>query len=317
MHVPPSANEETSYQLEELLAIKAPREPKSFTSFWQAAYQDILSFRPEITLQDTGEIRKHWQVYKVRYTSTDQVNIGAWLLVPKNNQIRRMFVVGHGYGGRTEPDFHLPFADAAILFPCCRGISISPHPPISSDPYWHVIHNVHLKEKYIIKGCVEDLWVSVTVMETLYPHLKNKLGLIGISFCGGVGALALAQDKRIAKAHFNVPTFGHNPLRIKTPSHGSAKSLQDFFRKEPIKLMRTLRYYDAAIAAKYIDVPVHFALALKDSVVTPLGQFAIFNAMVSNKQLFVLDAGHEHYANYFKQYKQLKNEIAEFFSDLN
>lgn len=42
----------------------------------------------------------------------------GWLLLPVDGGARRGFVIWHGYSGRTEPDFHFPFADAALLFPC-------------------------------------------------------------------------------------------------------------------------------------------------------------------------------------------------------
>ena len=64
-------------------------------------------------------------------------------------------------------------------------------------------------------------------------------------------------------------------------------------------------------------MPVHFALALQDPVVTPPGQFAIYNHTVSEKQLFVLEQGHsDDYRNKTQQEKLLLEELEEFFESL-
>jgi cephalosporin-C deacetylase len=188
--------------------------------------------------------------------------------------------------------------------------------PISADPQWHVLHNIDKRDQYILKGCVEDIWIAVSCMELLFPYLQGKLGFLGLSFTGGIGALAMACEDRIARAHFNVPTFGHHRLRLRQPTMGSGRALQSFFRKAPKLILSTLRYYDAANAAEAITMPVHFALALKDSVVTPAGQFAIYNHTNSNKQLFILDEGHADYARQDEQKKQLLAELDRFFAGL-
>ncbi len=126
-------------------------------------------------------------------------------MLPVSGVIKRGFIVGHGYGGRDEPDFHLPFKDAALLFPCFRGLALSSQPSISSEPYWHVLHDINQRDRYILGGCVEDVWLAVSAMLSLFPHTAGRLGYLGISFGGGIGALALAWESRISKGHLNSP----------------------------------------------------------------------------------------------------------------
>lgn len=303
-----------AYPLQELLNVSTSKPPKDFDQFWQSAYRNTLQVNPKPILRETGVVHNKWKVLDVSFQSTNSIVIGGWLLLPEKGEVEQAFVVGHGYAGRSEPDYDLPFKNAAIFFPCCRGLSRSAVEPISQEPYWHVIHDIHKRDRYIIRGCVEDIWLSVSVLEQLFPQVVGKIGLLGVSFTGGVGMLALAQDKRIAKAHFNVPTFGHHQLRLRIPTQGSGLSIQDFYRREPFKLLRTLRYYDAAFAASRVTVPVHFALALRDPAVTPPGQFAIYNEVNSPKQLYVLEAGHADYPNKIKQSLEVKIELIEFFN---
>jgi cephalosporin-C deacetylase len=304
------------YSLTQLFAITTPKEPKDFDHFWQSRYKKALSLVPNPQIKLIHKDKFGWRVFMLSYISTDNVIIQAWLLVPTSGVIKRGFIIGHGYGGREEPDYHLPFKDAALLFPCFRGLALSAQPPFSSEPYWHVLHNINDKETYVLGGCVEDLWLCVSVMLILFPQTAGHLGYLGISFSGGIGALALAFETRISKAHFNVPTFGHQPLRIRLPSNGSANSVQKFYCNHKKMALKTLRYYDAAIAAKRLVQPIHCALAVFDPCVAPPGQFAIYNALSCEKHLFLLEAGHHNYPSQVQQLTELNAELDSFFSSL-
>jgi len=123
------------------------------------------------------------------YRSTNDVLITGWLLVPQSGEVKRGFIVGHGYGGCAGPDRHLPFPDAALLFPCARGISQSSHTNILLNSNNHVLHRIRTAEHYVLRGCSEDVWLGVSSLLQLFPQLSGQLGYLGISFSGGVGAL--------------------------------------------------------------------------------------------------------------------------------
>jgi cephalosporin-C deacetylase len=305
------------YSLEQLLTVPAPKEPKNFDHFWQARYDAALACAPQPTLRDRNQDWQNWRVFDVRYTSTDNFPIRGWLLLPKSGVIKRGFVVGHGYGGREAPDFHLPFKDAALLFPCFRGLALSAQPHISTNPHWHVRHNINQVDRYILGGCVEDIWLAVSTLLTLFPALAGHLGYLGISFAGGIGALALAWEQRIARAHLNAPTFGNQPLRLRLPTQGSAHSVQEYYQQHKKSTLKVLRFYDAALAAKRITLPMHCACARFDPCVAPPGQFAIYNALPAEKHLFVLEAGHYNYPNQQQQEQQLLAELDSFFAPLS
>jgi len=300
-----------------LLAVKTPKEPKDFDDFWQKRYQQALTVVPKPQLKIINEDKQGWRVFEISYASTDNFPTRGWLLLPTSGVVKRGFIVGHGYGGGYEPDYHLPFKDAALLFPCFRGLALSAQPSISSEPYWHVRHNIDQKDRYILGSCVEDVWVAVSALLSLFPNIAGHLGYLGISFGGGIGAMALAWESRISKGHFNVPSFGHHPLRLRLPSNGSADSVQQFYRTHKKMTLKVLRYYDAALAAKRITMPIHCACAKFDPCVAPPGQFAIYNALPGQKQLFVLDAGHHPYANQAQQEYELIHELDAFFSSLS
>jgi len=305
------------YSLEQLLTVQAPKEPEDFDGFWRTRYQRALGIDPQPCTWLIDVDKYGWQVFEIAYMSTDNFPIRGWLMLPKSNIIRRGFIVGHGYGGREAPDFHLPFKDAAILFPCFRGLALSTQPGISSEPYWHVLHHIDRADKYILGGCVEDVWLAASALLKLFPQLSGHLGYLGISFAGGIGALALAWEQRIARGHINVPTFGHHPIRLRLATHGSANSVQQYYRSHKKQTLKVLRYYDAALAAKRITMPMHCACAKLDPCVAPPGQFAIYNTLPGEKHLYTLDAGHYNYANQRQQEDELINELDTFFATLS
>jgi cephalosporin-C deacetylase len=303
------------YTLDRLLQVESPPPPDDFAAFWQARYRRALSLDPSQRLRHCNWSHPDFECYDLYYRSTDAFDIGGWALIPKYQPVTRGVIVGHGYGGRESPDFHLPIPNAALLFPCFRGLSRSRRWPISENPAFHVLHDIDKKDRYILGGCVEDLWLAVSALLALFPSLDGHVGYLGISFGGGIGALALPWDRRIRRAHFNVPSFGHHPLRLKLPTWGSAASVQKY-HSEHGHVLDTLRYYDAAVAARYVQAPVHVAAALADPMVAPPGQFSIYNALAGEKHLFVLECGHADYPRKIAQENALIAEIREFFGGL-
>ncbi len=300
------------YDRERLLAVAPPEAPPDFDAFWQARYDRARAVDPRPELRQSPLHHPDWQVWDIAYRSTGDFTIQGWLLLPAQGAPRRGLVVGHGYGGRDGPDFTLPVTDTAVLFPCCRGLSRSARPPISTESTWHVLHDIDKRDAYILGGCVEDTWLAVSALLALYPALEGRIGYSGISFGGGVGALALPWDARIGRGELSLPSFGHQKLRLALPSVGSAASVQEYQRRHGSPLA-TLRYYDAATAAARIRVPMLLAPALFDPAVPPPCQFAICNAIPNCKELFILDAGHFDYPGQEEQAASLRQRFALFF----
>lgn len=303
------------YSLTELLAVEPPPEPAGFAPFWRARYRYALSVEPGMRLQASASSLPGFCVQDLEYQSTDAFPIRGWLLTPLSGPPRLGLVLGHGYGGIEAPPRDLPRDDAAYLVPCFRGLSRSRRPPISADPNWHVLHDIHLRDRYILGGCVEDVWTGVSALLEIFPNLVGHIGYCGISFGGGIGAIALAWDERIGRGHLSVPSFGHQPLRLTLPTTGSGAAVQRFARTQG-NVLATLAYYDAAVAARQILQPMHVAAARFDPAVAPPGQFAVYNAIPGTKSLYVLDAGHFEYPGRVRQDWELRSELRAFFAPL-
>ncbi len=178
------------YGLEALLAIRPPEGPAHFDAFWQARYADALGIDPKPRLSAAKSSHPDWRVHDLSYTSTGGFRIGGWLLLPRAGKVRRGLVVGHGYGGREQPDFDIPVTETAVLFLCFRGLSRSSRPPISSDP------GLACAERDRQAGA---LYPGRLRRGSLACRLRSdhalswaggRIGYSGISFGGGIGALA-------------------------------------------------------------------------------------------------------------------------------
>lgn len=276
-----------------LLAVEPPTPPEGFAAFWAARRARALAVDPAPRLDGGGRMGDH-DVYDCAYRSTDGVTIRGWFLRPAHGEPTRGLVVGHGYGGRDAPDLELADADTALLFPCLRGLSRSARPDVPSDPNRHVLHGIEDPDRWVIGGCVDDAWLAVSALTALAPSVAGHIGWSGVSFGGGIGALMLPWEDRVGRAELRLPTFGHHALRLTLPMTGSGAAIAAFEARHG-GVMDTLRWYDAASAARFVTAPVLAGLALFDPAVPPPGQFAIFNALPGKKELVTFDAGHFDY----------------------
>lgn len=301
------------YDLPALLAVEPPPEPPGYEDLWVPRYDKALVVDPEPRLTPSADTHAEMVVWDLEYTSTDGFPIRGWLLEPRDEVATRGFVVGHGYGGLAKPEISIPRTDAVYLVPCLRGLSRSARAPISANPAFHVLHDLHLRDRYVVGGCVEDVWTAVSALAALRPDLEHDVAFVGHSFGAGVGTMAMAWDHRIVQAHLDVPSFGHQPLRLRLPTTGSGAAVQSFASRND-HVADTLAYYDAAVAARRIRQPMLLAAALFDPVVIPPGQFAIHNALPGPKELFVRTAGHFTFAGSAAEDRDLLSALRGFFS---
>lgn len=277
------------YTQEQLLAIAPPdTEPSDFREFWTVKYHEVRSMPVEITAQ-----KRIWspnpaiEINEVYYRSWDGVIIGAWLSRPRDP--KGAILLCHGYGNPAVPVFNEEFA---VIAPCLRGMGMSKHPDIPWQSAEHVVYGIESRETYSLLGCAADLWMAASVLAELYPGLEKNLHYRGGSFGGGMGALSAPWDPRIRSAYLNIPTFGHNPLRLRFESKGSGEAVRQYRMRHP-ECDAVLNYFDAATSARYFNIPVLVSPALFDPTVVPPGQFAIANAVPEQfREVHILPAGH-------------------------
>ncbi|MFC9943767.1 acetylxylan esterase [Streptomyces pratensis] len=303
--------------LDDLLRVPAPPAPEDFAAFWKARHDEARAVATAPVAGPAEEERDGVRLHGVTFTSVGGVRLGGWLALPVDGPAERGFVIGHGYGGRqgAGADVPLPLPRSAAILPCVRGMgSRGLLPGVPEDAAGHVLHGVGSRDTYVIGDCVADLWCAASALQELLPQLAGpgRLGYMGESFGGGLGALALPWDERFGAAQLTVPTFGNHPLRLSLPCAGSGEPVRAHHREHPT-VAEVLRYFDAATAATLLELPTLVAAALFDPAVPPPGQFAVHNALPGHRELMVLRAGHFSYEGLAEEGGELAARRTRFF----
>ncbi len=270
------------YSFDDLLRVEPPSMPSDFGAFWQELFTRAMKLSPAIERKRSEFSFPGYTVEEVHYTSMGNVRVGAWMILPEDrDSIQRAAVIGHGYGGRSEPELPLGFKKGtALILPCARGL-----PTLSADaiddidtvPH-HVLYGIESKDRYIHGACVADYMVAASILLELFPQTAQELWYLGGSFGGGIGALLLGADPRFSAGILREPSFGNHPLRVALKSGGSNSHVRRAWQETP-DILDVLAYFDAASAARSIRVPTLFFPSLFDPAVPPPGQFSVINAV--------------------------------------
>jgi cephalosporin-C deacetylase len=301
------------YNLDSLKQVGHPEEPADFVSFWTNRFNLTTQIPPRIERRiANGFKHPDIDVFEIEFDSLDQFRVGGWLTVPKTQRVSRGIVIGHGYGGRTQPDLFLSDPPAAMIFPCARGFDRSMRPNLPGQAAAHVLHGIETPQTYLPGKCAADLWAASSALLELFPQTAEDLLYRGVSFGGGIGALAIAWDNRLRRAFLDVPTFGNHPLRLTMQCIGSGESVRQYSKSHP-HVINVLQYFDAATAAHHTHIPVMVSAAVFDPAVPPPGQFAVYNSLAGARRLFVREASHFTFPGQTQEDARLQIEIKDWF----
>jgi len=70
------------YTKDDLLAIRSPAAPSDFAWFWQERYQHAMTLHPHPRIRHTGDSHEGYEIYSLRYFSTNSFVIRGWVLSP-------------------------------------------------------------------------------------------------------------------------------------------------------------------------------------------------------------------------------------------
>ena len=285
--------EMTEYSLSALLAPpESPAEPEDFDAFWRGTFQEFGAGAVawELT-REHPETATH-RVMEIRFRSSADEHATAFVMRPHAvADARRGLVVGHGYGGRTGPDVERVPAHTAAIFPVAPGTHVGTASRFPAPPEEHVLAGIAHRDTYSHRFSAADIWRAATILLEIAPAVAGSLDFSGGSFGGGIGALALPWDARFRRAVLDVPSFGNHDVRLSRRCTGSGEAVRRHLRDHP-EVRPVLDYFDAAIAARRLRMPVHVSAAVLDPAVDPRGQFAVYHALPGPKRLGVRACGH-------------------------
>ena len=283
----------TEYSLSTLLTpLAPPPEPEDFDGFWQATFQEFGAGPVAWEVAQEHAATATHRVTEIRFRSSAGEDATAFAMLPHAvTDIRCGLVVGHGYGGRTGPDVERVPAHTAAIFPVAPGTHVGTASRFPASPDEHVLAGIAHRDTYSHRFSAADIWRAATILLDMAPSAAGSLDFSGGSFGGGIGALALPWDDRFRRAALDVPSFGNHDVRLSRRCTGSGEAVRQHLRDHP-EVRPVLDYFDAAIAARRLHLPVHVSAAMLDPAVDPRGQFAVYHALSGPKRLGVRAAGH-------------------------
>lgn len=259
-------------------------EPEDYLEFWDWLKGEACKTEPEILFEEKFEHEScpGFEICDMRIKAAGSSFASFWLTYPKNAKkgSLKLRIITHGYG--------FPHGDEYYAEPDMMTVWINAHAVYHRQPdeYYEKLSNGELKAfgfdnnensdpktAYWTKMFMRDLQVVRFIKN--HPLLDGFIRFEGSSM-GAMRACNLAAHTGIAdECGLGVPWFADlggiencGRLRGWRPDYKNG-----------------LRYFDTAIAAKYLKCPVKIEAGLGDYVCPPSGEAAMYNLITAQKEI--------------------------------
>lgn len=265
--------------------------PDNFERFWRAGRADLVRVPPDprLTAVEVEEIPggRRWEVSlggvggRVR---------GILTLPPGKGPFPAVLLVPGAGVGRTAKATAFAQDGFAVLAINVHGIA-----PDSTDEYyaslrgrplgldwdylWYGLDDpYHFYFRRVILDCIRaiDYLCSLPEVDT------TRVAMTGSSQGGYLSIMTAALDNRIKAIHANVAGLCDVFGRLYDRPSGGPQFLETAGVND--RHLRTLGYYDAALAARFVRVPARLGVGFIDAVCPPTTVYAAFNSLNGPKQ---------------------------------
>ncbi len=257
--------------------------PDDYTEFWETVKKEGYSIQEEVIFKEQFETEKGFIAYDMRYKTKYGDFLSLTYTYPENAKpgtLKLLFIyMGYGVGDAT---------------PICREgylcVRVNCHDIYNRQPaeYYEQLR----MGKYFRYGfdCTENklpettYWKKVFVrnMQALNYFRQNPLiNNQDVEFEGGSQAAMQACNMA---ANSGVATA----LRINVPWACDLFAIRKQHRINidwRLPECDGLRYFDTAVAAKYLKCPVYIEAGLGDYICPPSGQMAMYNGITAPKKI--------------------------------
>lgn len=273
---------------------------EDFALFWEQALRDSAVQPLQATLEEYTYPVERISVYKVHYDGFGpSTRIAGWYLLPDESY--RLNVQGktptivqyHGYGAsKGVPAQYLAWALQGY---CVFAVDVRGQNGETPD---NAVYPAGGANGHMSKGILDPQsyyyrYVYMDCMRAVdFVRSRPETGpifLTGGSQGGGLtlATAALAGDY-IAGAMPDVPYLAHFRRALEVFSEGPYHELVDYWKAHPFDIetsYHTLSYFDAMNFASRISCPVLFSVAMLDQICPPSTGFAVYNHLLSKKQM--------------------------------
>ena len=273
--------------------------PDDFDRFWREARAEVLRvpLDPEVEPADT--VLAGGQVFRVSLAGV-QGRIYGWLTLPSQGEPPYPAVLSVPGAGVTPTLINDVYARAglAVLSINVHGIEPDREPQYYEHIQREVMGGWDYPEygkkdpyRYYYRRVIQDCMRSLDYLCGRLDIDSSRVGIVGGSQGGFLSLMVTAIDKRIKATALNVPACcDHTGILHDRPS-GWPFLLEDGADRE--RVLETCRYFDSALAAGLINVPVQMAVGFLDTGCAPTTVYSAFNNLKGSAEMLnFVDKGH-------------------------
>jgi cephalosporin-C deacetylase len=272
--------------------------PENFDCFWREAKAELLRIPidaklEEVAVIDPGDAKR----FKVSLANVNGSRVYGWLHLPEGTGPFPTVLSIPGSGiGRTGRFAGFTEAGIAVLAIEVHGLEPQEQeiigaaqwirPATDETEYFARLQNGILADyhsfgiedpyRYYHRRTLQSAMRALDYLCTREDVDASKIIVFGGSQGGGLSLLTAAIDKRVDAVVATVPAFCNNASR----EDGHIPHIAS-----------TMSYYDAALAAELIEVPVLIGVGFIDGICRPANVYCAYNNIKGPKRIYNLGHG--------------------------
>lgn len=286
-------------------------KPEDFHHYWMRAVKEMeeTDFNPQFVESDFKV--PYAKCYDLFFNGVKGARIHAKVLIPntaKEEMPGPAVLTFHGYTGNAGDWMtKLPYVGAGYLAAAldCRGqggISEDVGGIKGNTMHGHIIRGVDGDpDNMLMRNIFLDTASLARIIMDLPIVDENRVGTYGVSQGGGLSLACAALEPRIARTAVQYPFLSdYKRVWEMDLAKDAYEELQTYFRFfDPLhereeELFNRLGYVDIQHLAPQIKGKVQMAVTLMDNICPPSTQFAVYNKICSEKEVYVFpDFGHD------------------------
>jgi cephalosporin-C deacetylase len=287
--------------------------PGDFDAFWEKGLAEMRATEAQVELLPAEFESSMAECFDLYFTGVGGARVHAKLLRPRSvTQPHPALLLFHGYTGDSG-DWYDKLGYVAEGFTVaaldCRGqagLSNDNSNVAGNTLHGHIIRGLNdalqgSPDKLLFRQVFLDTAQLARIVIEMPDVDAERVGAMGASQGGALTVACAALESRIKRA---VPVYPFLSDYKRVWEMDQAKDayleLQEYFRHaDPThrceeRVFEALGYIDMQFLAARIRAQVLWAIGLMDTVCPPSSQFAVFNKIVSPKDMVVYpDFGHE------------------------
>ncbi|MEA1996043.1 MAG: acetylxylan esterase, partial [Gemmatimonadota bacterium] len=276
------------------------RLPEDYSRFWREASVELVRIPvdprlEEVVVDDLPGARR----YRVSLASVGGGRVFGWLTLPPGDGPFPAVLAVPGAGvGRTAKGSAYARDGFAVFSINVHGIE-----PDREDEYYERIKNgpmggydyLHYGKQdpyhFYFRRVIQDCMRALDYMCSRDDIDTTRIGMMGSSQGGFLSLMTASADKRIKGLVASVPGLCDHTGSLYGRAAGGPQLLDDVTGDATARVVRTLSYYDAALAAQLIKAPALLGIGFLDAVCPPTTVYAAYNNLAGCKAVENFETG--------------------------